>query len=89
MEFMCVGKLLRGRGKPKVCKFFCSRYFIKPSFLLGVTEEEGIPDAEDEEVIEKEEDIIQETLFTFDAFEMVGIDTKSGCFMNAQRTSLF
>ncbi|XP_006455122.1 hypothetical protein AGABI2DRAFT_75426 [Agaricus bisporus var. bisporus H97] len=36
----------------------------------GVTEEEGIPDAEDEEVIEKEEDIIQETLFTFDAFEM-------------------
>ncbi|KAF9452119.1 hypothetical protein P691DRAFT_772581 [Macrolepiota fuliginosa MF-IS2] len=37
----------------------------------GVTEEEGIPDAEEEEeAVERYEDTIQETLFTFDAFEM-------------------
>ncbi|KAJ3565991.1 hypothetical protein NP233_g7283 [Leucocoprinus birnbaumii] len=36
----------------------------------GVTEEEGIPDEEEEEVVESYEDTIQETLFTFDSFEM-------------------
>lgn len=47
--------------------------------LQGVTEEEGIPDAEEEEeVIERYEDTIQETLFTFDAFEMVGTETDLG-----------
>ncbi|KAF5339101.1 hypothetical protein D9611_011155 [Ephemerocybe angulata] len=34
----------------------------------GVTEEEGIPDVE-EEPVEVEEDVVQETLFTFEAFE--------------------
>ncbi|KXN83811.1 Topoisomerase 1-associated factor 1 [Leucoagaricus sp. SymC.cos] len=36
----------------------------------GVTEEEGIPDAEEDEIVERHEDMIQETIFTFDAFEM-------------------
>jgi hypothetical protein len=36
----------------------------------GVGEEDGIPDAEEE--IEEPEEVIHETMFTFEAFETVG-----------------
>lgn len=35
----------------------------------GVGEEDGIPDVEEE--VEEQEEIIHETMFTFEAFEMV------------------
>lgn len=35
---------------------------------IGITEEEGIPDVEEEE---EEEEVINETMFTFEAFESV------------------
>jgi len=39
-------------------------------FHLGLSEEDGIPDVE--EVEQEDEDVINETLFTFEAFEAVG-----------------
>jgi len=40
-------------------------------FCLGVPEEDGIPDMDEEE--EEEEHVINETMFTFEAFEAVKI----------------
>lgn len=37
----------------------------------GVLEEDGVPDVEDEGDAEEEEDMVHETMFTFEAFEMV------------------
>ena len=39
------------------------------NYLKGRSEEDGIPDVEEEE--DEEDDIIHETLFTFEAFESV------------------
>lgn len=36
----------------------------------GISEEDGVPDVEDEGDTE-EEDMVHETMFTFEAFEMV------------------
>lgn len=56
-------KKRKGKGE-------CSRYIANPSLILslGVLEEEGIPDVEDDE---SDDDVINETLFTFQAFESV------------------
>jgi replication fork protection complex subunit Tof1/Swi1 len=37
----------------------------------GPSEEDGVPDVEDEGDAEEGEDMIHETMFTFEAFEMV------------------
>ena len=71
----------RESGKPRVrAKFF---FFSIPSrssltatsIIVHSTEEEpdGIPDAEEEELAEgqAEDDVIEETMFTFESFELV------------------
>ena len=42
--------------------------------VTGVTEEEGVPDVEEDEA--PEEEVIQETMFTFDAFESVSVSAR-------------
>lgn len=37
----------------------------------GPSEEDGVPDVEDEGDAAEEEDTVHETMFTFEAFEMV------------------
>jgi hypothetical protein len=47
----------------------------RPSIIVHSTEEEpdGVPDAEEEEIAEgqPEDDVIEETMFTFESFELV------------------
>ncbi len=74
MGSMSARKRFDGRGRLKV--WLILKYTPIPTNLRveGITGEEGIPDAEDEEEeVEKYEDTIRETLFTFDAFEMVDL----------------
>jgi hypothetical protein len=71
----------RKSGKPRVRAIFFSFHaplwltLTVPSIIVHSTEEEpdGVPDAEEEELAEgePEDDVIVETMFTFESFELV------------------
>ena len=58
-----------GKGQVGYFFFFHYRYRISIPFIEGQSEEDGIPDVEEEE--DEDDGIVHETLFTFEAFESV------------------
>lgn len=66
-------KITRKRKSRKGAVFVCKLKFSEE--ILGVGEEDGIPDVE--ELEQEDEQVVHETIFTFETFELVKISLLS------------